>query len=56
MRKSDRIRLIEMEMIRMQFQIEYLNASIALLLEQNKVKGPDMDAGKWYKKKLDESS
>jgi hypothetical protein len=23
-----------------------------LLLEENKVKGPDMDAGKWYSAKL----
>ena len=56
MRKSDRIRLLEMEMIRMQFQIEYLNTAVGLLLEQNNVKGPDMDAGKWYKKKLDDNS
>ena len=53
MRKSERIRLLEMEMLRMQFQIEYLNTSVKLLLEENKLKGPEMDAGKWYKAKLD---
>lgn len=52
MRKSDRIRLLEMEMLRMQFQIEYLNKAVSLLLEENKVAGPDMDAGKWYQAKL----
>jgi hypothetical protein len=52
MRKSERIRLLEMEMLRMQFQIEYLNSAIALLLDQNKLAGPDMDAGKWYSSKL----
>ena len=48
MRKSERIRLLEMEMLRMQFQIEYLNTAVKLLLDENKVTGPDMDAGKWY--------
>ena len=53
MRKSERIRLLEMELLRTQFQIEVLQASVALLLEQNNVKAPEMDAGKWYKAKLD---
>jgi hypothetical protein len=52
MRKSERIRLLEMEMLRMQFQIEYLSKAVTLLLEENKVQGPDMDAGKWYSAKL----
>jgi hypothetical protein len=52
MRKSERIRLLEMEMLRMQFQIEYLNTAVKLLLDESKVSGPDMDAGKWYKAKL----
>ena len=56
MRKSDRIRLLEMEMLRMQFQIEYLSTAVTLLLEENKVKGPDMDAGKWYTAKLNKDT
>ncbi|MGV2433163.1 MAG UNVERIFIED_CONTAM: hypothetical protein LVQ98_07890 [Rickettsiaceae bacterium] len=52
MRKSERIRLLEMEMLRMQFQIEYLNTAVKLLLDENKVAGPEMDAGKWYNSKL----
>lgn len=52
MRKSERLRLVELEMVRMQFQIEYLNTAVKLLLEDNKVKGPELDAGKWYEKKL----
>ena len=55
MRKSERVRLLEMEMLRMQFQIEYLNTAVRLLLEQNKVTGPDMDAGKWYEAKLNKN-
>lgn len=53
MRKSERIRLLELEMVRMQFQIEYLNTAVKLLLEENKVQGPSMDAGKWYQTRLD---
>ena len=55
MRKSERIRLLEMEMLRMQFQIEYLNTAVRLLLDENKVTGPDMDAGKWYAAKLNKN-
>jgi hypothetical protein len=55
MRKSERMRLLEMEMLRMQFQIEYLNTAVRLLLEENKVAGPDMDAGKWYAAKLNKN-
>ncbi len=36
----------------MQFQIEYLNTAVRLLLDENKVAGPEMDAGKWYNAKL----
>jgi len=56
MRKSDRIRLLEMEIIRLQFQLEYLNTAVKLLLEGANVKAPEMDAGKWYTSKLDEIS
>ena len=56
MRKSERIRLLEMEMLRMQFQIEYVSRAVDILLGESKVKGPEMDAGKWYKTKLDKDS
>lgn len=53
LRKSERLRLLEMELLRAQFQIEYLTTAVNILLEDAKVKGPDIDAGKWYKSKLD---
>ena len=56
MRKSERIRLLEMEMLRMQFQIEYVSRAIDILLQESKLKGPDLDAGKWYKRRLDKNS
>ena len=42
-----------MELLRSQFQIEYLTTAVNMLLDQGKVKAPEMDAGKWYKAKLD---
>ena len=53
MRKSERLRLLEMELLRSQFQIEYLTSAVNMLLEDAKVKGPELDAGKWYQSKLD---
>ncbi len=53
MRKSERLRLLEMELLRTQFQIEYLTTAVNMLLQDAKVKAPEMDAGKWYKAKLD---
>ncbi len=52
MRKSERIRLLEMELLRTQFEIEILRASVGLLLDKDSLKAPTMDAGKWYEKKL----
>jgi hypothetical protein len=51
-RKSERIRLLEMEMLRMQFQIEYVSKAVDILLQENKIAGPELDAGKWYNTKL----
>jgi hypothetical protein len=48
MRKSDRIRLLELEVLRQQFELEYLKATLHALLESNSMKLPDLDAGKWY--------
>lgn len=53
MTKSERIRLLEMEIVRLQFQIDYVSRAIEILLAENKLAGPEMDAGKWYKTKLD---
>lgn len=52
MRKSERIRLLEMELLRTQFEIEILRASVGLILDKESLKAPEMDAGKWYAKKL----
>jgi hypothetical protein len=53
MRKSERLRLLEMELLRTQFQLEYLVTAVEMILSQNQISVPEMDAGKWYKKKVD---
>ena len=53
MRKSERLRLLEMELLRTQFQLEYLVTAVEMILSQNQIPVPEMDAGKWYKKKAD---
>lgn len=42
-------------MIRLEFQIDSINAILQVLLDMNNLQKPDLDAGKWYKRKLDEN-
>jgi hypothetical protein len=42
-RKSERIRILELELIRQQYELEYLKAKGMAL--------PELDAGKWYERK-----
>lgn len=53
MRKSERLRLAEMQILRLEFEIELLKAGMELLLENNSIKAPELDAGKWYKSKFE---
>jgi hypothetical protein len=55
MRKSERLRLLEMQQLRLEFRIEVLEATIAALVEKNGIIPPDLDAGKWYTNKLNNS-
>lgn len=55
MRKSERLRLLEMQMLRLEFQIDSLNAILQVLLDMNHLPKPELDAGKWYQRKLDEN-
>lgn len=52
MRKSERLRLLEMELIRTQFELEALKATIQFLLDSVNLNAPTLDAGKWYTEKL----
>lgn len=51
MRKSERIRQLELEMVRIQFQLEIITAAFTSLMEHNEMSIPDLDSGKWYDKK-----
>jgi hypothetical protein len=53
MRKSERIRLLELQLIKIEFEIDLLNNMLITLLEANNLSQPELDAGKWYKAKLD---
>ena len=51
MRKSERLRLLEIEVIKMQYQLEILTSAVSQMLESNQSLIPDMESGKWYEKK-----
>jgi hypothetical protein len=50
LRKSERIRILELEMVRLNFELEYLKSMLSALLDSD-LKSTEMDAGKWYMKK-----
>lgn len=54
LRKSERIRLLELEVVRLNFELQYTQVLISALIENNsniKVPEMDLDAGKWYNRK-----
>ena len=54
MRKSERLRLLEMQVVRLEMMFELYSQSITNLLESQGMQSPtQLDAGKWYKAKLD---
>jgi len=54
MRKSERLRLLEMQVVRLEMLVELYTQSLTNLLESQGLQSPShLDAGKWYKAKLD---
>jgi hypothetical protein len=51
LRKSERLRIAELEIIRLNYEIEYVKAMLSTIIELGGMKAPEMDAGKWYSKK-----
>ena len=51
MRKSERIRVLELEVIRQQYELEYLKITLQAMMESKGMSVPEMDAGKWYNRK-----
>jgi len=52
MRKSERLRLLEMQMVRLEFELDWLKAAMATILESKDLQPPEMDAGKWYRNRF----
>ena len=55
MRKSERLRLLEMQVVRLEMLVELYTLSIDNLLQSQNLKPSELDAGKWYQKRLDGS-
>lgn len=53
MRKSERLRMLEMQVLRLEFELDLTKTMISALLEANNIPGPDLDAGKWYRRKVE---
>ena len=54
MRKSERLRMLELHMVRLEMMVELYSQSLTNLLESQGMHTPtQLDAGKWYKAKLD---
>lgn len=52
MRKSERIRLLELEIVKLNMEVQYIGNLLSALLEVDELKqNADLDAGKWYKRK-----
>lgn len=51
MRKSERLRMAEFQILRLEFEVELLKASVDLLLAEKNIDAPVLDSGKWYKSK-----
>ena len=54
MRKSERLRLLEMQVVKLEFELEIINHMLSTLLQANNLPMPELDAGKWYQKRLKE--
>jgi hypothetical protein len=53
MRKSERLRLLEMQVVRLEMMVELYTQSLTNLLESQGFQSPSqLDAGKWYQAKL----
>lgn len=51
MRKSERIRQVELELIRLQYEVEYLKTALTAFLDVKNMRNSDLDSGKWYDRK-----
>lgn len=54
MRKSERLRLLEMQVVRLEMMVDLYSQSLTNLLQSQGLQSPtQLDAGKWYNARLD---
>jgi hypothetical protein len=57
MRKSERLRLLELQMVRMEMLLEMYSQSIHNLMDLQEMEPTsNLDAGKWYQRKPQENT
>lgn len=54
MRKSERIRLLELQMVRLEMQLEIVTNALTGLIETSNNHAQDLDAQKWYTRNTEE--
>lgn len=52
MRKSERLRLLEMQMVRLEMLVELYTQTINNLLQSQEMQISPLEAGKWYQDKI----
>ena len=52
MRKSERLRLLEMQVLKLEFELELISSMLSTIIDSNNLPMPELDAGKWYHRKL----
>lgn len=53
MRKSEKIRQLELSLIAVEYELKYIKEILSILLETKDIQQENLDAGKWYNKKFD---
>lgn len=51
MRKSERIRELELTVLGLQYELDYLKVALDSLIENIMQRNQDLDSGKWYTRK-----
>jgi hypothetical protein len=52
MRKSERLRILELEMVRLVMMVELLQSTLENFLDIEEDKQSNLDSGKWYNRKM----
>jgi len=52
MRKSQKINWLELELYKLRIELDLMHEIISGLIQSQEVKAKDMDAGKWYPRRL----